>query len=151
MVRPNSEHTDENWFNSVCRFWVEWATSAASSAKSRSRTVIFFTFDFVFRRAGLNRSPSDLVCSLTPIVDEQKERFSSIEKKALKRVGGRSRTLPYFWSQTNQKCYHHIVQFTFLLMWKDFRVKEDWRAADLRQYRKESFPTYYIESFSVVN
>ena len=94
MVRPNSEHADENWFNIVCRSWAEWATSAASSAKSRSHTVIFFTFDFAFRRAGLNRRRSDLVCNLTPTVDKQKARFNSIEKKIPKRVG--ERTHPCF-------------------------------------------------------
>ena len=45
--------------------------SAALSAKSRSFMVIFCTFDFVFRCAGLNRRPSDIVCSLTPTVNEQ--------------------------------------------------------------------------------
>ena len=123
MVRPNSEHADEHWSNSVCRSWAEWATSAASSAKSRSRTAIIFTFDFVFRRAGLNRRPSDLVCSLTPTVDEQKARFNSIEKKIPKRVGARihpwftpllfvndSETLPSYWT------------IAFVLVWKNFTM-----------------------------
>ena len=44
----------------------------------------FLTIKLRFKkgfRAGLNRCPSDLKCSFTPIVDEQKVRFSSIEKK----------------------------------------------------------------------
>ena len=54
-------------------------------------------FYLSFCRAGLNGRPSDLLCSLTPIVDERKARFNSIEKKITKRVGqGRSFALPYF-------------------------------------------------------
>ena len=40
-VRPKSEHADENWLSSVFRSWVEWVTSAASSAKKISCTVTF--------------------------------------------------------------------------------------------------------------
>ena len=56
--------------------------------------MVFFTFDFAFRRAELNRSPSDLIWSLTRIIDEQIARFNSIEKKIPKRV--RARTQPGF-------------------------------------------------------
>ena len=123
MARPNSEHADKNWINSVCRSWAEWATSAASSAKRRSRTVIFFTVDFAFRR--VIRRPSDLVCGLTPTVDEQKARFNTIEKKIPKRVGAithpctgyppllivnDSKTLPSYWT------------VAFVLVWKDFTM-----------------------------
>ena len=123
MVSPNSENSDENWINSVYRSRAEWDTSAASSAKSSSRKLIFFTFDFAFRRAGLKRLLSDFVCSLTPKVDEQKARFNSIEKKTPKRVGARthpcftplmvvndSETLPLYWT------------VAFLLVWKDFTM-----------------------------
>ena len=123
MVMPKSEHANKNWFSSICRSWAEWATSAAPSAKSRYCTVIFFTFDFAFRRTGLNKRPSDLVCSLTPTVDEHKARFNSIEKKTTKVVGVRthhcvtlllivnnSETLPSYWT------------IAFMLMWKDFTM-----------------------------
>ena len=123
MVRPTFEHADEKWFNSVCKSSAEWATSAASSAKSRPPSVIFFTFDFAFRHSGLNMRPSDLVCSLTLIVDEQKARFNRIEKKIPKRVGTRthpcftpllimngSETLPSYWT------------VAFVLVWKDFTM-----------------------------
>ena len=30
------KHDDEDWLSSVCKFWVEWAMSAASSANRRS-------------------------------------------------------------------------------------------------------------------
>ena len=72
MVRPKSEHAEQNWFDSVCIFWGEWATKAASSEKSRSRRLIFFTFDFPFRRVGLTILASDIVCSLTSTIGEQK-------------------------------------------------------------------------------
>ena len=40
-----------------------------------------FTFAFSFRRAELNRRPSDLVCCLTPTVET---RVKCIEKKSKK-------------------------------------------------------------------
>ena len=85
--------------------------SVASSTKSRSRTMVYFTSRFAFRRPKLNRHPSDLVHSLTPIVDEQKGSFKSIENKIPKRVDARtnpcftlvwivngSETLPSYWT-----------------------------------------------------
>ena len=39
-----------------------------------SCTVIFLTFDFPFRRAELNRRPSDLVRNITPTIKERKSR-----------------------------------------------------------------------------
>ena len=87
MVRPKSEHADENWLSSVCRSWAEWATSAASSAKRRSLAVKFFTFRFALRRARLKMLPSALVWSLIPRDEDPKARFNSTEKKISKRVG----------------------------------------------------------------
>ena len=123
MVILKSEHADKYWLSSVCRCWAEWATSAASSANSRSCKVIFFNFDFTFSRAGLNRSLSDLVCNLTHIVDKQKAHFSSIEKKIPKRVGAttqpcftpllmvnKSEKLPSYWT------------VAFVFMWKDLMM-----------------------------
>ena len=39
-----------------------------------------------------------------------------------------------------------------MLDWKKLHnVKKAWRAANFKQYRKQSFPTFWIESFSKVN
>ena len=47
IVRPKYEHTDENWLNSVCRSWAEWATSAASSSNHLLRwSVLLLIFKF---------------------------------------------------------------------------------------------------------
>ena len=62
-------------------------TSATSSAKNRSRTVIFFIFDFSFRRAGLNRRSCMQFNSYSWWTESG---FNSIEKKIPKRVGART-------------------------------------------------------------
>ena len=63
-----------------------WALSATSSAKRSSGFVIIFRFYFALIHARLKRWPSVLEWSLTPVVDEPKACFDSIEKKTPKTV-----------------------------------------------------------------
>ena len=121
MVSPKSEHADKNWLNSVCRSWAEWARNVAS--KSIFCTVIVFTFNFAFSRAELNRRPSDLICSLTSQVDEQKARFNTIEKKIPKRDG--ARTQPCFTPLLIVNDSETLLSYwavAFVLLYKDFTL-----------------------------
>ena len=54
IVRPKSEHAKET-FSSICRSWVEWATSAASSANRRLRMVTIFRFRLALRFKGFEK------------------------------------------------------------------------------------------------
>ena len=63
-LRSKSEVAYYNWLSSVYRSLAEWATSAASSAKRRSRNEIIFKTRFALRRARLKWWPSALVWSL---------------------------------------------------------------------------------------
>ena len=143
-----SEYTDKNRLIFVYMYWSEWAKSAASLTKRKYRIVVFFFTFVLFQMCTVDWRLSDLVCSLTSRVGEQKACFNNVEKKILKRVGARthpcftpllivndSETLPSYWT------------VAFVLMWKDFTMLKrlgGWRADNFQQYRKQSFPTYSI-------
>ena len=123
IVRPKSEHADENWLSSVCRSWAEWATSAVSSAKRRSRTVKIFTFRFALRRAWLKRLPSVLVWSLIPRDEHPKPRYNSIENKIPKRVGASTQPCftPFVISNELETLPSHWI-VVLVFMWKDYTM-----------------------------
>ena len=135
MVSTNYMHAaNENWSNSVWRSWAVWDTTAALSAKTRSRMVIFFCF--AFRRTGFNRRTSDNLCRLTHVVDEQKAHFDNIKRK--KRVGASTRAcLTLFFIVNNSETLSSWWKVDFLLAWKRIRrVEETWSEANLQWYRK---------------
>ena len=140
IVRPMSEHADENWLSSVYRSWAEWAMSAASSAKRRSRAVKLFTFCFALRHARLKRLPSVLVWSLIPRDEDTKARFNIIEKKIRKELEQVcSFALSHFWFQMNQYATIILDSRPCVSVKRLHNFEESWRASNLQQYCKQFF------------
>ena len=115
--------TSSNFLNLYKRTYIFKSIRSCIFAARYSATCVFFIFDFAFRRAGLNRHPSGLVCSLNLTLDEYKTRFNSIEKKIPKRFG--ARTQPCFTPLmivNNSETLPSYCTVVFMLVWKDFTM-----------------------------
>ena len=88
--------------------------------------------------------PSDLVCSLTLTIDEQKARFNSIENKTPKKV--EARTQPCFTLLLTLNYSETLSTYwtvAFVLVWKYFTIlrRFGWQPS-LNSIAKKSFFTY---------
>ena len=94
--------------------------------------------------------PAVLLWSLISRDEDPWARFNSIEKKIPKRVGARTHTFftPLLISNKSEKLPSYCLCFCV----KRFHnVEVIWGISNNQQYRKQSFPTYQIESFRKIN
>jgi len=80
ILRPKAEHALEILSISRCSSFCEWATIAASSAKSISQIRALRIFDFALSLERLNSLPSDRVCRSIPRACFEHQREEDAKK-----------------------------------------------------------------------
>ena len=90
IVSPNNLHALEKLSMAVCNSFIEWATSAQSSANSRSQMVSSDSFVFAVKRLMLNRPPVVRKVIGTPKLLPCRAFCSITAKYSAKSIGART-------------------------------------------------------------